>query len=130
MWFAMSPYLPEYYTHSSGCIESRQTGIFTVATPSMAHLIVAVRYQRSEFRYPVRLTLIQAIFGHTRLHRLYDESAGAVLLDSKAKWGGTNTANMIIPATNNSIGVRLTALRFGIACLTNVAATSTCEFVN
>ena len=101
-----------------------------MATPTMAHLIVAVWYKRFEFRYPVRLSLIQAILGNTRLHCLYSKGAGAMLLDSNAKWSGTNTTNMIIPTTGDSIGIRRAVFHLEIASLTNVAATSTCEFVN
>lgn len=101
-----------------------------MATPTMAHLIVAVWYKRIQFRYPVCLTLIQAILSNTRLHCLNGEGAGAMRLDSKAKWSGTNTTNMIIPTTGDSIGIRLAIFHLEIACLTNVAATSTCEFVN
>jgi len=99
-------------------------------TPTMAHLIVAVRHKRFQFRYPVCLPLIQAILSNTRLHRLNSKGVGAMLLDSKAKWSGTNTANMVIPATRDSIGIRLAIFHLEIACLTNVAAASTCEFVN
>ena len=54
-----------------------------MATPSMAHLIVTIRYQRIQFRYPIGFPLIQTILRYTGLHSLYYECTGAMSLDSK-----------------------------------------------
>jgi len=94
----------------AGCIEVCQTRLFAMAATPVAHLIVTIRCSCIERFDPIGLPFIQTIFWKTGLQSLYLESAGAVNMDCRTQRCRTGAANVIIPATFDSIGVRFPCL--------------------